>query len=60
MTKGVPNSLTRSGRRLQQSDRSQQIDLFVGVTPTQMPAWPDFNTFPLRRLLRSAQRIDLT
>jgi hypothetical protein len=28
-------------RRLQQSDRSQQIDLFVGVAPTQMPAWRD-------------------
>jgi hypothetical protein len=26
-------------RRLQQSDRSQQIDLFDGVTPT--PAWRD-------------------
>jgi Fe-S cluster assembly scaffold protein SufB len=28
-------------RRLQQSDRSQQIDLFDGVTPTQTPAWRD-------------------
>jgi hypothetical protein len=28
-------------RRLQQSDRSQQIDLFDGVTPTQTPAWQD-------------------
>ena len=26
-------------RRLQQSDRSQQIDLFAGATPTQTPAW---------------------
>ena len=26
-------------RRLQQSDRSQQIDLFDGVTPMQTPAW---------------------
>jgi hypothetical protein len=26
---------------LQQSDRSQQIDLFDGVTPTQTPAWRD-------------------
>jgi hypothetical protein len=28
-------------RRLQQSDCSQQIDLFDGVTPTQTPAWQD-------------------
>jgi len=28
-------------RRLQQSDRSQQIDLFDGVTPTQTPACRD-------------------
>jgi hypothetical protein len=28
-------------QRLQQSDRFQQIDLFDGVTPTQMPAWRD-------------------
>ena len=28
-------------RRLQQSVRSQQIDLFDGVTPTQTPAWGD-------------------
>ena len=28
-------------RRLQQSDRSQQIDLFDGVMPTQTPAWRD-------------------
>jgi hypothetical protein len=28
-------------RRLQQSDRSQQIKLFDGVTPTQTPAWRD-------------------
>jgi len=28
-------------RRLQQSDCSQQIDLFDGVTPTQTPAWRD-------------------
>jgi len=28
-------------RRLQQSDRSQQIDLFDGVTPTQTPVWRD-------------------
>ena len=28
-------------RRLQQSDGSQQIDLFDGVTPTQTPAWRD-------------------
>ena len=28
-------------RRLQQSDCSQQIDLFAGATPTQTPAWRD-------------------
>lgn len=28
-------------RRLQQSDRSQQTDLFDGVTSTQTPAWRD-------------------
>jgi len=28
-------------RRVQQSDRSQQMDLFDGVTPTQMPIWGD-------------------
>ena len=28
-------------RRLQQSDCSQQIDLFDGATPTQTPAWRD-------------------
>jgi hypothetical protein len=28
-------------RRLQPSDRSQQIDLFDGVMPTQPPAWRD-------------------
>jgi hypothetical protein len=28
-------------RRLQQSDRSQQADLFEGVAPTQTPAWRD-------------------
>jgi hypothetical protein len=28
-------------RRLQQSDGSQQIDLFDGVMPTETPAWRD-------------------
>jgi hypothetical protein len=28
-------------RRLQQSDHSQQIDMFDGVTPTKTPAWRD-------------------
>ena len=28
-------------RRLQQSDRSQQIDLFESIMPTQTPAWRD-------------------
>jgi len=34
-----PPSMSTGRRRLQQSDRSQQIDLFDGVTPTQTPAW---------------------
>ena len=34
-----PPSMSTGRRRLQQSDRSQQIDLFDGVTPT--PAWRD-------------------
>ena len=33
-----PVTLSDRGR-LQQSDRSRQIELFDGVTPTQMPAW---------------------
>jgi hypothetical protein len=34
-TTGTPSSL------ISQSERSQQIDLFDGVTPTQTPAWRD-------------------
>jgi hypothetical protein len=34
-----PPAMPAEWRRLQQSDRSQQIDLFDGVTPT--PAWRD-------------------
>jgi hypothetical protein len=36
-----PPAMSTERRRLQQSERSQQIDLFVGVAPTQMPAWRD-------------------
>ena len=36
-----PPAMPAERRRLQQSDRSQQIDLFDGVTPTQTPAWQD-------------------
>jgi hypothetical protein len=36
-----PPAMLTERRRLQQSDRSQQIDLFDGVTPTQTPAWRD-------------------
>ena len=36
-----PPAMPAKRRRLQQSDRSQQIDLFDGVTPTQAPAWRD-------------------
>jgi hypothetical protein len=36
-----PPAMPGERRRLQQSDRSQQIDLFDGVPPTQTPAWRD-------------------
>ena len=36
-----PPAMLAERRMLQQSDRSQQIDLFDGVTPTQTPAWRD-------------------
>ena len=36
-----PPAMSTERRRLQQSDRSQQINLFDGVTPTQTPAWWD-------------------
>ena len=36
-----PPTMSTGRRRLQQSDGSQQIDLFDGVTPTQTPAWRD-------------------
>jgi hypothetical protein len=36
-----PPAIPAEQQRLQQSDRCQQIDLFDGVTPTQMPAWRD-------------------
>lgn len=36
-----PPAMPADRRRLQQSDRCQQIDLFDGVTPTQIPAWRD-------------------
>ena len=36
-----PPAMPAERRRLQQSVRSQQIDLFDGVTPTQTPAWGD-------------------
>ena len=34
-----PPAMLAERRRLQQSDRSKQIDLFDGVMPTQTPAW---------------------
>ena len=36
-----PPAMPAEWRRLQQSDRPQQIDLFDGVTPMQTPAWRD-------------------
>ena len=36
-----PPAMPAERRRLQQSDRSQQIGLFDGVMPTQTPAWRD-------------------
>jgi hypothetical protein len=38
---GTTAAIVAERRRLQQSDRSQQINLFDGVTPTQTPAWRD-------------------
>ena len=35
----LPQAMLAERRRLQQSDRSQQIDLFDGVTPMQTQAW---------------------
>jgi hypothetical protein len=34
-----PPAMPTEQRRVQQSDRFQQIDLFDGVTPTQTPTW---------------------
>ena len=36
-----PPAMLAERRRLQQSERSQQIDLFDGVTPAQIPVWQD-------------------
>ena len=36
-----PPAMSTERRRLQQSDRSQQTDLFDGVTSTHTPAWRD-------------------
>ena len=36
-----PPAMPAERRRLQQSDRSQRIDLFEGITPTPTPAWRD-------------------
>ena len=36
-----PPAMPAERRRLQQSDRSQQIDLFEGIMSTQTPAWRD-------------------
>jgi len=42
MRKAVsPRAMPAERRRLQQSDRSQQSDLFDDVTSTQTPAWRD-------------------
>jgi hypothetical protein len=34
-------AMSTERQRLQQSDGSQQIDLFDGATPTETPAWRD-------------------
>jgi hypothetical protein len=36
-----PPARSTEQRRLQQSDHSQRIDMFDGVTPTKTPAWRD-------------------
>ena len=37
----APPVMLSERRRLQQNDRSQQIELFDGTSPRQMPAWRD-------------------
>jgi L-2-hydroxyglutarate oxidase LhgO len=46
-------------RRLQQSDRSQQIELFDGVTPMQTPAWRDLPVETRDTLTRLMARLIL-
>lgn len=36
-----PPAMPAKRRKLRQRNRSQQIDLFVGGTPTRTPAWRD-------------------
>lgn len=36
-----PPAMPAERRRLRQSDRCRQIDLFPGVTPAQTPVWQD-------------------
>ena len=36
-----PPAMPAEWRRLQLSDRCQQMDLFDGVTPAQLPVWQD-------------------
>ena len=36
-----PPAMAAEWRRLQQSDRCQQMDLFDSVTPAQLPVWQD-------------------
>jgi len=50
-----PPAMPAARRRLQQSDRSQQSDLFDGITPMRMPTWGD-----LRRRRGYADRPDGT
>src|SRR5258708_39880360 len=59
-----PPAMLAERRRLQQSDRSQQIDLFEGIMPTQTPAWRGppgetrgTPTGPKARLLPAAPQI---
>jgi hypothetical protein len=41
MQSPAPPVMLSDRRKLQQSDRSRQIELFDGASSTQMPAWRD-------------------
>ena len=54
-----PPAMLAERRRLQQSDRSQQIDLFEGIMPTQTPAWRDLPVSVPRVAARGSENLML-